>query len=136
MVYQKLINVSKHNLGASKSIKEKALQLRRNPTQQETTLWGYLKNGKINGMHFRRQHPYGIYIIDFYCFEAGLAVEVDGPIHLSKREYDVERTGYLESSGLKVLRFKNEDVEFRIDWVVCEIKGFAVKKVSLSHPAG
>ena len=51
-------------------------------------------------MYFRRQHPYGIYILDFFCFEANLVIEVDGLIHLSKHEYDLERTKYLESSGL------------------------------------
>jgi len=69
-------------------------------------------------MYFRRQHPYGIYILDFYCFEAKLAVEVDGKIHLNQKEYDLERTKYLEASGLIVLRIENEDVINRLDWVI------------------
>ena len=73
-------------------------------------------------MHFRRQHPYGIYILDFYCFETNLAIEIDGLIHLKRLEYDEERTKYLESTGLKVVRFNNKDVEDRIDWVLDKIK--------------
>ena len=73
-------------------------------------------------MHFRKQHPYNIYILDFFCFKANLAIEVEGKIHLKRKEYDKERTRFLESTGLKVLRFKNEDVEKRIDWVIEIIK--------------
>ncbi len=69
-------------------------------------------------MYFRRQHPFGIYILDFFCFEANLVVEADGEIHLGREEYDDERTKYLESSGLKVLRFENHDVVTRLDWVI------------------
>jgi len=78
-------------------------------------------------MYFRRQHPFGIYILDFYCFEAKLAVEVDGKIHLNQMEYDLERTKYLEASGLIVLRFDNEDIINRIVWVLELINTFLVK---------
>jgi len=78
-------------------------------------------------MHFRKQHPYNIYILDFFCFEANLAIEVEGKIHLRKREYDLERTRFLRSSGLEVLRFKNEDIENRIDWVIEIIEKHLVK---------
>jgi very-short-patch-repair endonuclease len=77
-------------------------------------------------MYFRRQHPYGIYILDFYCFEANLAIEVDGGIHLNQVEYDNERTKYLESSGLTVLRFNNEDIENDINVVIEEIKKYLI----------
>jgi very-short-patch-repair endonuclease len=73
-------------------------------------------------MYFRRQHPYGIYILDFFCFEANLVIEVDGLIHLSKYKYDVERTKYLESSGLIIIRFKNADIENRIGCVLEKIQ--------------
>jgi very-short-patch-repair endonuclease len=72
-------------------------------------------------MYFRRQHPYGIYILDFFCFEANLVIEVDGLIHLSKHEYDLERTKYLESSGLTIIRFRNADIENRIGKVLEKI---------------
>ncbi len=90
-------------------------------TDPEKTLWKYLRCKQQKGKYFRRQHPDGIYILDFYCFEARLAIELDGKIHLGKREYDNERTDYLESSGLKVLRISNDDVERRLEWVITVI---------------
>ena len=75
---------------------------------------------------FSRQHPYGIYILDFYCFEANLAVEVDGKIHLNKVEYDKERQATLNQSGLKVIRFDNEDIEMHLDWVLNEIEKYLI----------
>jgi very-short-patch-repair endonuclease len=130
MGLSRLVNVSKHFHGAPLSIKSKAKQLRKNMTRQEITLWKCLKKGKIIGLHFRRQHPYGIYILDFYCFKVELVVEVDGDIHFSRQEYDMERTNYLESTGLKVLRFKNEDIEIRLDWVLEEIRKAAIKRLT------
>lgn len=122
MVYSAIINEAKQSLCCSANIKNKARELRKNLTQAEKILWNHIRKGKLNGLHFRRQHPYGIYILDFYCFKANLAIEVDGLIHLSRSEYDLERTKYIESSGLIVIRFKNEDVENRIEWVLKEIK--------------
>jgi very-short-patch-repair endonuclease len=121
MAYSYIINHSKHNLGANLSIRSKALELRKRMTQQERILWNSIRGKKINGMYFRRQHPYGIYILDFYCFEQNLVIEIDGMIHLGHHDYDIERTEYLISSGLKVLRFRNEDVEDRIQWVIQKI---------------
>ena len=122
MVYSRLINLSKHNLGANSNLKDHARELRKDMTYPEKILWDHIRARKIEGKHFRRQHPYGIYILDFYCFEANLVIEIDGLIHLSRKNYDVERTKFLESSGLKVIRFKNSDVENRIDWVLEKIK--------------
>jgi very-short-patch-repair endonuclease len=121
MIRSNVINKANHNLGASINIKAKALELRKSMTVQEKILWRYLRNRQIQGKHFRRQHPYGIYILDFYCFEANLAIEVDGPIHQNHEQYDKERTEYLESSGMKGLRFDNDDVETRIEWVLSKI---------------
>jgi very-short-patch-repair endonuclease len=78
-------------------------------------------------MYFRRQHPYGIYILDFYCFEASLVIEIDGMIHLSRRDYDIERTKYLRSSGLEVMRFNNKDIETRIEWVLEKINTYLIQ---------
>jgi very-short-patch-repair endonuclease len=126
MIYSKLINKSKHNLDANLSLKSKARELRKRMTEPERILWNHIRGRKQNGLYFRRQHPYGIYILDFYCFEANLVIEIDGMIHLSRHEYDIERTEYLESSGLKVLRFKNKDIENRIEWVLAEINAFTI----------
>jgi very-short-patch-repair endonuclease len=77
---------AEHNLGASLNIKSKAQELRKKSTRAEQILWNHLRRKQQNGAFFRRQHPYGIYILDFYCFKANLAIEVDGGIHLSKVE--------------------------------------------------
>jgi very-short-patch-repair endonuclease len=122
MMHPKIITKGKQNLGASANIKNRARELRKNLTSSETKLWGYLRKRQLEGKHFRKQHPYGIYILDFYCFEAGLAIEIDGPIHLRKHEYDLERKKYIESTGVKVLRFINDDIENRIEWVLKKIK--------------
>jgi very-short-patch-repair endonuclease len=126
MIYSKIINESKHNHGASFNIKQKSRELRRIMTETEKILWSKLRKKQQKGMYFRRQHPYNIYILDFYCFKANLVIEVDGPIHDMTIEYDSERTRFLESSGLKVLRFTNEDIESRIDWVLELINGYLI----------
>ena len=79
---------------------------------------------RIEGKHFRRQHPYGIYILDFLCAKANLVIEVDGEIHKLKEEYDDERTRYLEDSGLKVIRFNNNEIEKSIEEVLIKIRSF------------
>jgi very-short-patch-repair endonuclease len=122
MVYSRIITQAKQNFGASINIRSKAKELRNNMTKSEILLWNHIRKRRLNGTHFRRQHPYGIYILDFYCFEANLVIEIDGPIHLDHQEYDIERTKELESSGLKVIRFTNEDIEERIDLVLETIK--------------
>jgi len=127
MVYSRRIVESIVNHGATRNIKAKAKVLRKEMTEAEKILWTHLRRGNQNGMYFRRQHPYGIYILDFYCFEARLVVEVDGKIHLKQREYDFERTKYLEAPGLIVLRFENEDINNRIDWVLELINSFLVQ---------
>ncbi len=124
MIYSRFINESKLCHGADLTIKSRAKELRKSLTASEKTLWGYLRNKQIMGFYFRRQHPYGIYILDFYCYKANLAIELDGKIHLGKIDYDTERTKYLESTGIKVLRFKNEDIETRREWVLSQIRTF------------
>lgn len=80
-------------------------------TDAETVLWSHLKKG-IYGLKFRRQHPIGLYIADFYCHKAKLIVEVDGPIHCEKniKEADETRQKVLERWGYTILRFPNHEV--------------------------
>ena len=118
MVYSRRIIEAKQNLGASFNIKAKARELRETMTVAEKILWNKLRRRQLNGKYFRRQHPYNIYILDFYCFEANLVIEVDGEIHLKRRIYDEERTKFLNSSGAKVLRFSNHEIETKLDWVI------------------
>lgn len=127
MVFSKIVVAGKQNHGASSPIKAKAIYLRKNMTSSEKILWDKLRRRQLKNMYFRRQHPYGIYILDFYCFEANLVIEVDGEIHSGREDYDNERTRYLESSGLKVLRFENKDVITRLNWVIELISSNLIK---------
>jgi len=124
MVYSRRTTEAKQNHGASINIRGKAKELRTNMTESEIILWDHIRKRKLNGMHFRRQHPYGIYILDFYSYEANLAIEIDGPSHLDQQEYDLDRTKDLESSGMKVIRFSNNDIKERIGWVLEQIKSY------------
>lgn len=100
-----------------------ARQLRGQLTDAEQVLWSVLRDSRLYGIKFRRQHPFGPYVLDFFCVKAQLAVELDGGIHdrPEQREYDDERTAYLEANGLRILRFRNEDVADRLDEVVARI---------------
>ena len=107
--------------GATPVIFDRAFKLRRNMTSSEELLWNKLKGKQILSVRFRRQHPISKYIVDFYCHEAKLVVELDGKIHLAKKESDRERTKEIEDLGLRIIRFSNEEVEESIDNVVAEI---------------
>jgi len=87
-------------------------ELRRELTVAEKLLWAELRNRKLNGLKFRRQHPLDKFIVDFYCNEKKLIVELDGGVHDEKinKEYDEARSVMLAGLNIVVLRFKNEDV--------------------------
>ena len=92
-------------------------------TPAERRLWQALRGNALEGAYFRRQHAIGTFILDFYCAQAKLAVEVDGGIHLERAAYDAERTRWLESEhGIRVLRFTNEDVLRSLDAVMDAIR--------------
>lgn len=105
---------------AKPHIFEKAKTLRRNMTPAERLLWNELKNNKILGLHFRRQHPIDIFIADFYCHKIKLVIEIDGGIHNKpeRKEYDSNRTSEMERLGIKVIRFKNEDILVSLSEVI------------------
>ncbi|KAF7599048.1 MAG: hypothetical protein CGU29_09090 [Candidatus Dactylopiibacterium carminicum] len=84
---------------------------RRNPTPAEALLWRrVLRHRQFAHYKFHRQKPIGHYIVDFYCAELGLVVEVDGDSHAAQAEYDAARTRFLAGQGLRVLRYRNGDV--------------------------
>jgi very-short-patch-repair endonuclease len=85
-------------------------RLRKNLTDAEQRLWSCLRGRQMEQFKFRRQHPFGDYVIDFVCLEAMLAVEVDGGQHADSRQRDDARTKSLTEAGFKVLRFWNNDV--------------------------
>jgi very-short-patch-repair endonuclease len=83
---------------------------RHEPTQAEALLWQSLRRRQVLGFRFRRQHPIERFVVDFYCSEARLVIEVDGAVHNTTREYDSLRPRLLESMDITVLRFSNEQV--------------------------
>jgi very-short-patch-repair endonuclease len=89
----------------------KARELRKIPTEAEKALWKALRRDQL-GVSFRRQHPIGRYVLDFYCASVGLAVEVDGGQHAegSQRENDRRRDQWLSANGIRMLRFWNNEV--------------------------
>ncbi len=105
--------------GASHIIFENAKHLRKNMTEAEKVLWVYLKTG-IEGLKFRRQHPIGLYIADFYCHQVKLIIEVDGSIHEENnvREADVTRQKELERWGYFIMRFTNQQVMKEVENVI------------------
>jgi very-short-patch-repair endonuclease len=100
-----------------------ARQLRREPTTAEQRLWALLRN-RGTGVKFRRQHPVGRFILDFYCVEHGLAIEIDGPVHESQQEADRLRTNYLEQRGIHVMRFSNDELSESPEMVRVRIGGW------------
>ena len=105
-----------------KYVVELARELRLKMTATEELLWDRLKKKQINGNRFRRQHPIYRYILDFYCAEKCLAIEIDGSVHDDTKEYDAYRDTLLESLGIKTLRFKDEEVTANIDGVIEKIR--------------
>ena len=109
------------HVGAENHNFEFAKKLRRNQTKAEKRLWDVLRNRQLNDSKFRRQHPIGSFIVDFYCHQSKLVIELDGSIHndTGQKEYDGERQAYLEKIlELKVLRFENSKVFNELDDVL------------------
>ena len=110
--------------GAPSDSFTKAQFLRRNETKAEKLLWEKLRNNQLGGLKFRRQHPVNIYIADFYCHKFKLIIELDGDYHNQEeqKQKDEVRTEVLRLNGLKIIRFKNEEVEQDINQVLTTIK--------------
>jgi epoxyqueuosine reductase len=100
----------------------RARELRNNSTFSEVLLWGELKTGRMLGFDFHRQKPIDNYIVDFFCYDLMLAIEIDGSSHDNKVEYDAYRQKKLEGLGIRFLRFDDLDVKQKIEWVLEEIK--------------
>jgi len=98
--------------GANKKIFLRAVELRNNMTLAEQVLWEELRKKETFKVRFKRQHPVDIFVLDFYCHQYKLAIEVDGEIHLRKevQEHDDGRSHDIEKLGIKILRFTNREV--------------------------
>ena len=96
---------------------QRAKELRRDMTPAEKILWQELRANKL-GVHFRRQQVIAGFIVDFYCHKAALVIEVDGGIHDLQQEEDARREKVLSEMGLRVVRFRNEEVMKNLSAVV------------------
>ena len=128
-VFQVIIMTTLFNRTAEK---EKRRALRKNMPEPEKRLWTWLRAKQINSYKFRRQYSVGKYIIDFYCPEAKLAIEIDGDSHFSnqRKQQDFVRQKFIESKGIRFLRFTNKDVFENVDGVLVSINNFLLHKWS------
>ena len=112
--------------GAKPELLKLAGELRHSMTKSEYLLWSQLRNRKLSGYKFRRQHPLNELILDFFCYDAKLSIEVDGTFHDDsyQKERDIERTSVLKKIGIIELRFSNWEVEHQINKVLEKIKEF------------
>jgi very-short-patch-repair endonuclease len=109
--------------GAKPILFERAQNLRKRETEAEKILWEKLSNKQL-GVKFRRQHPLYKFIVDFYCHELRLVIEVDGSIHDLKEqaEYDEFRSQLIKHLDIRVIRFRNEEVLHELDKVIEAIR--------------
>ena len=107
-----------------KYLKQRRKDLRNKPTQAEAFLWGHLKGSQLEGRKFRRQSSIKSFIVDFYCPEEKLVVELDGDLHFDDEviKEDEERTKKIAEEGIKVIRFENQEVLLNLESVLSEIK--------------
>ena len=114
---------NRRNLQKQKELRQ---SLRNNSTPAEACLWRALKGKQIDGLKFRRQFGFGPYILDFYCPEIRLCIELDGEVHKSSEaaEYDEQRTEYLRHNNVEVIRFDNEVVFYNTEGIIEEIQRY------------
>ena len=119
--------------------KEKRRVLRNNAPVSEATLWARLRREQIAGFRFRRQYSVGAFVIDFFCAELKLAVEIDGASHNGEeaQEYDLNRQAWIEQYGIQFLRFTNEQVHHDIESVlqVIDTTTTKIRSTVNAHPA-
>ena len=103
----------------------RARALRNASTDAETLLWYYLRDRRMLGLKFRRQHPIGKYFADFACVEVGLVIELDGSQHMEHAAYDAARDEDMRKLGFRTLRFRDNDVLKQTDAVLEQIHSLA-----------
>ena len=120
---EKEIKPSMHQF-ANYRLFENARELRKNETAAERKLWEAIRRKKLNGYKFRRQHPLGLYILDFYCHAKKLGIELDGGYHIDKGQkfLDNKRTEQLGDQHIEIIRFKNEEVLQNLEEVLEKIR--------------
>jgi very-short-patch-repair endonuclease len=106
----------------SNKIKITSRLLRKRATPAEVILWEEIRNRKLNGLKFRRQYPVSGFILDFYCAEKNLGIELDGSIHNTQEEYDKLREQRIIEKGIRVLRFSNQEILENLEDVKTKIE--------------
>ena len=114
---------------------EIARDFRKEPTASEALLWEALRGRKLEGRKFRRQQPIGPFVVDFFCADERLIVEVDGAIHTTQQSADAERQTLLESLGLRFVRISASLVENDLDTVLQRIAHMFTAKPSTTTPS-
>jgi very-short-patch-repair endonuclease len=115
-------------------LKEYARELRNNSTYTEVQLWNYLKGKQLRGYDFDRQKPIDNFIIDFYCKELMLAIEIDGESHYGNKAKDKKKDKRLNELGVTVLRFDDMEVVHQLDKVVESIEKWIDENSNSTHP--
>lgn len=135
-VYQNPYQDQGMHKGAPASSFIKAKNLRRNMTMAEKKLWEVLKDKHFKGYKFRRQHPIHIFIVDFYCHELGLVIEIDGEYHNEAIQIakDIERSELLRFQDIHVIRFTNDQVINEIKRVLDHLSNYILEITP--HPKG
>ena len=103
-------------------LKPEVRRMRRNSTSAEDKLWQRLRRHQVGGLKFRPQHFLGRFVVDFYCGEASLVIEVDSPVHDGLAARDALRQEYIEALGFTVLRFTNHEIENSLETVLDSIR--------------
>jgi very-short-patch-repair endonuclease len=118
----------------NKELVERARELRKNMTKAEIILWSRIRSKKINGYKFRRQQPLLDYIVDFYCDELKLIIEVDGEIHSfsDRKSYDLKRDNILKINGYHIIRLSNLEVETELNTTISKLTSFISENLSPS----
>ena len=123
--------------GVRESPRDYARGLRRRQTDAERRLWAHLRDRRLLGVKFARQVPIGLYVVDFCCREMKLIVELDGGRHAAARkEYDAERTAFLETLGYRVLRFWDNEALGNTDGVLVRIAQALTRPSPRPSPQG
>ncbi len=125
------------HLPYNKELNTRSRDLRAQMTQAEKIFWYALKEMPwFQEAKFNRQKPIGNYIVDFYCHKYGLVIEIDGDRHFSVegKEYDLERSGFLEGFGLIVLRFTNVEIFENLDGVIREVESVLRQRGLVENP--
>ena len=114
------------------ALTQKARENRKNPTPAEQKLWyKVLQNKRLHNLKFTRQKPLDEYIVDFYCAELKLAIEIDGDTHARQKQYDKDRTKNLNKHGVEVIRYTNADVLNNLEGVYQDLQKRISARIAL-----